>query len=91
MTRGTKIVATIGPASTDLNVLTKMIRAGVDVFYIEDSVTPQQVSAVLEVKSTSVSVYDQTTPSAVSSKLARSVTYSTRWPRRRACSPPSRA
>ncbi|MGB9992875.1 pyruvate kinase [Pseudoduganella rhizocola] len=31
MSRGTKIVATIGPASTDLNVLIKMIRAGVDV------------------------------------------------------------
>jgi pyruvate kinase len=31
MSRGTKIVATIGPASTDLNVLIRMIRAGVDV------------------------------------------------------------
>src|ERR1700760_4671971 len=31
MSRGTKIVATIGPASTDFNVLVKMIRAGVDV------------------------------------------------------------
>lgn len=31
MYRGTKIVATIGPASTDFDVLVKMIRAGVDV------------------------------------------------------------
>ncbi|MBB3220470.1 pyruvate kinase [Pseudoduganella umbonata] len=31
MSRSTKIVATIGPASTDLNVLIRMIRAGVDV------------------------------------------------------------
>ena len=31
MSRSTKIVATIGPASTDFNVLVKMIRAGVDV------------------------------------------------------------
>jgi len=31
MSRGTKIVATIGPASTDFNVLVKMIKAGVDV------------------------------------------------------------
>ncbi len=31
MSRGTKIVATIGPASTDFNILVKMIRAGVDV------------------------------------------------------------
>ena len=31
MSRGTKIVATIGPASSDFNVLVKMIRAGVDV------------------------------------------------------------
>ncbi len=31
MPRGTKIVATIGPASTDLDILVKMIRAGVDV------------------------------------------------------------
>jgi pyruvate kinase len=31
MSRGTKIVATIGPASTDFDVLCKMIRAGVDV------------------------------------------------------------
>ena len=31
MPRGTKIVATIGPASTDLAILVKMIRAGVDV------------------------------------------------------------
>jgi len=31
MSRGTKIVATIGPASTDLNVLIRMIKAGVDV------------------------------------------------------------
>jgi len=31
MYRGTKIVATIGPASTDFDILVKMIRAGVDV------------------------------------------------------------
>ena len=31
MSRGTKIVATIGPASTDFGILVKMIRAGVDV------------------------------------------------------------
>ena len=31
MPRGTKIVATIGPASTDFDILVKMIRAGVDV------------------------------------------------------------
>jgi pyruvate kinase len=31
MTRGTKIVATIGPASTDFDILVRMIRAGVDV------------------------------------------------------------
>ena len=31
MARGTKIVATIGPASTDLNILIQMIKAGVDV------------------------------------------------------------
>jgi len=31
MSRGTKIVATIGPASTDFNILVKMIKAGVDV------------------------------------------------------------
>ena len=31
MYRGTKIVATIGPASTDFDTLVKMIRAGVDV------------------------------------------------------------
>ncbi|MCG2586430.1 pyruvate kinase [Massilia sp. TS11] len=31
MARATKIVATIGPASTDLGILTRMIRAGVDV------------------------------------------------------------
>ena len=31
MSRSTKIVATIGPASTEFNVLVKMIRAGVDV------------------------------------------------------------
>ena len=31
MYRGTKIVATIGPASTDFNILVNMIRAGVDV------------------------------------------------------------
>eukprot|EP01031_Cornospumella_fuschlensis_P048963 gene48963-59944_t len=31
MSRGTKIVATIGPASTDFAILVKMIRAGVDV------------------------------------------------------------
>ncbi len=31
MSRGTKIVATIGPASSDLATLTRMIRAGVDV------------------------------------------------------------
>jgi pyruvate kinase len=31
MFRGTKIVATIGPASTDFDILVRMIRAGVDV------------------------------------------------------------
>ena len=31
MYRGTKIVATIGPASTDFDILVRMIRAGVDV------------------------------------------------------------
>jgi pyruvate kinase len=31
MSRGTKIVATIGPASTELGILIRMIRAGVDV------------------------------------------------------------
>jgi len=31
MSRGTKIVSTIGPASTDLNVLIRMIKAGTDV------------------------------------------------------------
>src|SRR5476649_803761 len=31
MPRGTKIVATIGPASTSFDILVKMIRAGVDV------------------------------------------------------------
>ncbi|NML61545.1 pyruvate kinase [Massilia sp. RP-1-19] len=31
MYRGTKIVATIGPASTDFDILVKMIKAGVDV------------------------------------------------------------
>ena len=31
MLRGTKIVATIGPASTDIDILMSMIRAGVDV------------------------------------------------------------
>lgn len=31
MSRGTKIVATIGPASSDMATLTRMIRAGVDV------------------------------------------------------------
>ena len=31
MARGTKIVATIGPASTDLSILIQMIKAGVDV------------------------------------------------------------
>src|SRR6476469_4026671 len=31
MFRGTKIVATIGPASSDFDMLVKMIRAGVDV------------------------------------------------------------
>src|SRR5512135_3231348 len=31
MARATKIVATIGPASTDFAILVKMIRAGVDV------------------------------------------------------------
>src|SRR4051812_26857574 len=31
MSRGTKIVATIGPASTDIGILIRMIRAGVDV------------------------------------------------------------
>ena len=31
MTRSTKIVATIGPASSTLEVLTRMIGAGVDV------------------------------------------------------------
>jgi pyruvate kinase len=31
MSRGTKIVATIGPASSDFDVLVRMIRAGVDV------------------------------------------------------------
>jgi pyruvate kinase len=31
MFRGTKIVATIGPASTDFDILVKMINAGVDV------------------------------------------------------------
>ncbi|QGZ39860.1 pyruvate kinase [Pseudoduganella flava] len=37
MSRGTKIVATIGPASTDLNVLIRMIRAGVDVIRLNFS------------------------------------------------------
>jgi pyruvate kinase len=31
MSRGTKIVATIGPASQDFDTLVRMIRAGVDV------------------------------------------------------------
>ena len=31
MYRGTKIVATIGPASTDFDILVRMIRAGVDI------------------------------------------------------------
>ncbi|MFX7090624.1 pyruvate kinase, partial [Acinetobacter baumannii] len=31
MSRATKIVATIGPASSDRDTLTRMIRAGVDV------------------------------------------------------------
>ena len=31
MSRGTKIVATIGPASNDLPTLIRMIKAGVDV------------------------------------------------------------
>ena len=31
MYRGTKIVATIGPASTDFDILVRMIEAGVDV------------------------------------------------------------
>ncbi|HEY8025109.1 MAG TPA: pyruvate kinase, partial [Burkholderiaceae bacterium] len=31
MRRATKIVSTIGPASNDLETLTRMIRAGVDV------------------------------------------------------------
>ena len=31
MTRGTKIVATLGPATSDPEVLERLIRAGVDV------------------------------------------------------------
>ena len=31
MSRGTKIVATVGPASNDLDTLVRMIRAGVNV------------------------------------------------------------
>jgi len=37
MYRGTKIVATIGPASTDFDILVKMIRAGVDVIRLNFS------------------------------------------------------